>query len=174
MRHLKREFMIASIIVLSIQPVRKQQKSLQTVKDIQHKNYVLWNLHMLYLIVNLRVWRGAEGGQQPCIRIRSILLWLLEMSTKYRFVFLQLWEERFWRILSYLTAEYRVSAQYRFYHTMQKISCIVFHWEGELQEIRHKQEAIHSLNLLQLLLFLTLLSAFYKEKKKRLHSAAAT
>ena len=38
MRHLKREFMIASIIVLSIQPVRKQQKSLQTVKDIQHKN----------------------------------------------------------------------------------------------------------------------------------------
>ena len=41
MRHLKREFMIASIIVLSIQPIRRQQNSLQTVKDIQHKNDVL-------------------------------------------------------------------------------------------------------------------------------------
>ena len=33
-RHLKEEFMIASIIVPSIPPVRKQQKSLQTLKDI--------------------------------------------------------------------------------------------------------------------------------------------
>ena len=41
MTHLKRELMVASIIVLSIQPVRKQEKSLQTVKDIQHKNDVL-------------------------------------------------------------------------------------------------------------------------------------
>ena len=42
MRHLKREcFKIARVIVLSIQPFRKQQKSLQTVKDIQHKNDVL-------------------------------------------------------------------------------------------------------------------------------------
>ena len=57
---------------------------------------------------------------------------------------------------------------------MQKMSYLVFHWEGGVQEIRHKQEAIHSLNLLQLLLLLTLLSAFYREKKKRLHSAAAT
>ena len=42
--------------------------------------------------------------------------------------------------------------------------------------MRHKQEAIHSLNLLQLLLFLflTLLSAFYRERKKRLVSAADT
>ena len=33
--------MIASIIVLSIQPVRKQQKRLQTLKDIRHKNDLL-------------------------------------------------------------------------------------------------------------------------------------
>ena len=33
--------MIASIIVLSIQPIRRQQNSLQTVKDIQQKNDVL-------------------------------------------------------------------------------------------------------------------------------------
>ena len=54
---------------------------------------------------------------------------------------------------------------------MKNISQLGFHWEGEVQEIRHKQEAIHSLNLLQLFLFLTVLSAFFREKEKTTFSS---